>query len=590
MRQANDFTKEAVREKFSILLGLRTPVVLLAVTAVALILNLRSGTAQSTLYVTTVAGISSAGFSDGQGVSARFNAPLGIAIDGGGDIIVADFRNGRVRRVTTGGAVSTIAGGPSGYANGNGELARFYGPAGVAIDAAGNIIVADYGNHRIRRIDPARNVTTIAGAGQPGRRDGPASEAQFSQPTSVAVDEFANIWVLDSGTNLVRRIDTAGMVTTVAGSINGYADGQGSQAAFSFSMGAPQATFDPSGNLIVGDFFNSVIRRVTPGGLVTTIAGGGSQKDGPALEASFFFATAVARDNDGNIVIGDWHNAQIRKLDLTQMYVSTIAGSGLEGHADGIASQAAFVRPGGVAVAANGDIFVSDYADHTIRKISTSIPVPTPTPNPTPTPAPTPTPTPTPAPVPTPTRVPTILPIPAPQRTSSPVERPVIERTNPAPTPTPNVTGTRLDVIENPSFETGDYSGWRVFTYFIEGGGAYVIEEIDVVTDGRYALRFQANGRRLADYCAQDIALATGDYTLVCDVAPSFGTIATLGVDLNNGSAEVTTASPSGVKATLVLNFTVVNGSVPVTIYAIGNQNRYVRSNFVVDNFRLYKK
>ncbi|MGE0101351.1 MAG: NHL repeat-containing protein [Blastocatellales bacterium] len=600
MKQA---PRRVAKEMWSVigdLLRLRTPLVLLVSLAIGLIFALRPGSAQTTLYVTTVAGISSPGYADGQGVTARFNAPLGIAIDAAGDIIVADFRNARVRRVTPDGKVTTIAGGASGFANGPGDLARFFGPAGVAVDSAGNIIVADYGNHRIRRIDPNRNVTTIAGTGQSGRKDGPAAEAEFSEPTSVAIDDAGRIYVLDSGTNLVRRIDASGMVTTIAGSINGYADGQGSQAAFSFSKGAPQATFDLSGNLIIGDFFNSVIRRVTPSGLVTTIAGGGSEKDGPALQASFFFATAVARDSAGDIIIGDWHNAQIRKLDMTRMIVSTIAGSGIEGHADGFSSLAQFVRPGGVAVAPNGDIFVSDYADHCIRKVSSRYtpPTPTPTPSPTPTPTPAPTPTPTPAPTPTPTPTPSPTPtptpiymtVPAPQRPAPITDRPLIERAKPSPTPTPNVTGTPLYVIENPGFETGDYSGWRIFTYFIESGGAFVIEDLDVVTEGRYALRFQANGRKLVDYCAQDLTLAPGNYTITCDVAPSFGAVATLGVDLNDGSADLTAASPPGQKAALVVNFTVSNGSLPVTIYAVGNQSRYVRSNFAVDNFRLYKK
>lgn len=165
MKQA---PRRVAKEMWSVigdLLRLRTPLVLLVSLAIGLIFALRPGSAQTTLYVTTVAGISSPGYADGQGVTARFNAPLGIAIDAAGDIIVADFRNARVRRVTPDGKVTTIAGGASGFANGPGDLARFFGPAGVAVDSAGNIIVADYGNHRIRRIDPNRNVTTIAGTG-----------------------------------------------------------------------------------------------------------------------------------------------------------------------------------------------------------------------------------------------------------------------------------------------------------------------------------------------------------------------------------------------------------------------------------------
>jgi len=144
-------------------------------------------------------------------------------------------------------------------------------------------------------------------------------------------------------------------------------------------------------------------------------------------------------------------------------------------------------------------------------------------------------------------------------------------------------------VIVNPSFETGDYSGWRVYTYFIEGGGALMVTDPTLVTDGQYALKFQANGRRLVDYCAQDLALPPGDYTLTADVAPSYGSIATLGVNFNNGGPGVSSATPSGQRMTLRVNFTITDGH-PITIFAVGNQNRYIRSNFVVDNFRLFRR
>lgn len=146
-------------------------------------------------------------------------------------------------------------------------------------------------------------------------------------------------------------------------------------------------------------------------------------------------------------------------------------------------------------------------------------------------------------------------------------------------------------MIVNPSFETGDYSGWRVFTYFFEGGGALMVTDPTLVTDGQYALRFQANGRRLVDSCAQDITLAPGDYTLTADVVPSYGTIVTLGVNFNNGAPGVSAATPSGQAMTpLRVKFKITDGSHPITIFAVGNQNRYIRSNFVVDNFRLFQR
>ena len=147
-----------------------------------------------------------------------------------------------------------------------------------------------------------------------------------------------------------------------------------------------------------------------------------------------------------------------------------------------------------------------------------------------------------------------------------------------------------MNVIVNPSFEEGNYNGCRIFTYFFEGGGASIINDPAFVSDGQYALKFQANGRRLVDYCAQDISLPPGSYTLSADVVPSIGTIATLGVNFNNGSPGATAQSPISQRARLSVNFTVTDGGIPITIYAVGNQSRYIRSNFVVDNFTLVRR
>lgn len=556
----------------------RTPFVLMALLVLALLFAFapntgRTGKAQSNLFVSTFAGISQAGFSDGQGSSARFNAPLGICVDGNDNIIVADFRNARVRRIDPQGNVTTIAGGIQGYANGYGSAARFYGPAGVALDSRGNIIVADYGNNRIRSISPTGLVTNIAGSGTYGVLNGVGAAARFAKPSSVAVDQNDNIYVLDSGTNMVRKIDATRYVSTLAGSYNGYADGQGPAAAFSFSGAAPQVCLDANGDLVIADFFNSRIRRVTVAdGNVTTIAGGGAG-DGPALQAGFYLATGITRDRDNNFIIADWHNATVRKLDVQRNFVTTIAGNQIEDHLDGPALQASFVRPGGVAVNSRGEIFVSDYADHCIRRISGFI---APTPRPTVTPTPRPSVTPTPQPTATPTPQPTVTPTPTPTAT-------------PTPRPTPG-TGTPLHVVVNPSFEAGDTFGWRLITYAIEGGGALMVTDPQYLTDGQFALKFQANGRRLVDSCAQDISLPPGNYTLSCDVLPSIGTVATLGVNFNNGAPGASVASPSGQRAHLVLNFTVTDGNRPLTIFAVGNQNRYIRSNFIVDNFVLVKQ
>ena len=198
-------------------LTFRTIAFLTLVLLISSVFTIKPSTAQSSLYVSTFAGVGFApGSNDGVGPTARFNAPLGICVDKDDNVIVADFRNHRIRKVAPDGTVTTIAGSIAGFANGT-TLARFYGPAGVAVDKDGNIIVADYGNHRIRMISTSGLVTTIAGSGQYGSQNGVGVNARFAYPTGVAIDEAGNIYVLDSGTNLVRKIDQTRYVSTVAG-------------------------------------------------------------------------------------------------------------------------------------------------------------------------------------------------------------------------------------------------------------------------------------------------------------------------------------------------------------------------------------
>ncbi|MBK8313945.1 MAG: hypothetical protein IPL01_07910 [Acidobacteria bacterium] len=367
----------------------RTSLVVAAVLISISIASIRQSNAQSGLVVTTLAGISSPGLSDGTGVTARFNGPLGITIDKDDNIIVADFRNARIRKVTQDGQVTTIAGSSQGFANGYVSYARFYGPAGVAIDKAGNIFVADYANHRIRQISPEGAVTTIAGSGKYGTMNGSGLAAQFAYPTCVLPDDQGNIYVIDSGTSLIRKIDSNRYVSTIAGSYVGYADGKALEAAFNFANGTAQMAFDIDGSFVIADFNNSRIRRLSKDGMVTTLAGGGNLLDGPALEASFFFPTGITRDPQGNFIIADWYNCRVRKLDIAKKTVTTIAGNGEQGHIDGQALAAGFYRPASVAVDSKGNIFVSDYFDNCIRKISANIPRPSGSPTPTITPSPT---------------------------------------------------------------------------------------------------------------------------------------------------------------------------------------------------------
>ena len=525
-------------------------------------------TASSEYVVTTHAGIQIPGYSDGTGVSARFYGPLGIAIDPEDHLIVADYRNVRIRRIDPNGKVTTLAGAGRGLTDGTGIFARFNNPSGVAVTREGLILVADYGNHRIRSVTLAGVTKSIAGNGAFGSQDGLARSASFANPSGITLDATGNIYVLDAGTSLVRRIDPEGTVSTIAGRSVGYVDGTGPEAAFQFAGGAPQPTLDLLGNLIIPDFVNNRIRRVSPAGVVTTLAGGGSNLDGSALDASLASPSGVARDLDGNILIADWNNSRIRKLDLTTMTLTTIAGTGMPGSLDGPGSTATFLRPAGIAVDSRGNIYVSDFGANNIRKISrgTSAPTPTPTPRPsptpTPTPAPRPTPTPTPAPAPTPT-----------------------------PTPTPGSSLTPVQALINPGFETGDLSGWRLLTYYVGDGGAFIYTGRPGVTEGGYAAQFRASGRILIDSCAQDLRLPVGNYRVVCDVLPSLGTTVSLMVDFNDGSTPLRNVSVlSSMASTLALDFSVQDPNRPLTILARGDQRRYIRSNFIVDNFQLYRR
>jgi sugar lactone lactonase YvrE len=237
--------------------------------------------------VTTLAGFAgSSGSADGTGSAARFYNPYSVAVDSAGNVYVADTRNFTIRKVTPSGVVTTLAGvaGYGGSADGWGGVARFYCPWGVAVDSAGNVYVADSNNHTIRRITPGRVVSTLAGlAGSYGSADGTGSDARFKNPYGVAVDNAGNVYVADSGNSTIRKVTPDGVVTTLAGLAGSYgsADGTGSAARFKYPDGV---AVDSADNVYVADTYNCTIRKVTPGGVVTTLAGvAGSTVSGPAV-------------------------------------------------------------------------------------------------------------------------------------------------------------------------------------------------------------------------------------------------------------------------------------------------------------------
>ena len=341
--------------------------------------------------VTTIAGSGAASFINGTGSSATFNVPYGVAVDNSGNIFVADNYNHSIRKITAGGVVTTLAGGGSttpgigggAFLDGTGTSASFSATSGVIVDTNGNLFVADTLNHRIRKIVISTGVvTTLAGSGSSTFADGTGSGASFSWPIAFALDASGNLFVTDTYNNRIRRIViSSGVVTTIAGSTQGFSDGTGTGALF---YGPTGIAIDSSGNLIVADQFNNRIRKISfpngviaNGGVVTTIAGGGNTSftDGIGAAASFRRPSGVAIDTSGNIIIGDQQNNRIRKITPSGL-VTTVAGDGYGAPTssgrwvDGTAPLgASFYSPRGVVIDTSGNLFVADTGNHIIRKI-----------------------------------------------------------------------------------------------------------------------------------------------------------------------------------------------------------------------------
>lgn len=260
--------------------------------------------------VTTFAG-SSQGFADGTGTAARFDYPCGLACDASDNIYVADSFNFKIRKITPAGVVTTLAGSTIGFADGTGSAAKFNNPVGVAVDAAGNVYVADDDDHRIRKITPSGVVTTLAG-GVSGFADGNGSSAKFNNPNDVEVDVAGNVYVADYANHKIRKITPSGNVTTFAGSTIGYVDASGTSAKFSGPSGIE---IDGLGNIYVSDYGNSKIRKITASGMVSTFAGSSpGYSDGAALSSQFNGVYGLTHDSTNSIYVADFINNKIRKV------------------------------------------------------------------------------------------------------------------------------------------------------------------------------------------------------------------------------------------------------------------------------------
>jgi len=321
--------------------------------------------------VTTLAGSSQQpGAQDGTNGSARFNQPWGLAVDNSGNVWVADTFNDTVRRITPAGVVTTIAGTTNTASFHNGpSLPNFSGgalfntPYGIAVDATGNVFVADTFNNMIRKIS-ADSVTTLAGSGIYGSRNGTGGGAQFSYPIALAVDGAGNIYVAEYGSGLVRCVTAMGAVTTVAG--------------ITFSTPGGIAV-DSATNLYVADTGNQVIRKLlvdsTGTNWIPTILAGYpgifGDADGIGEGARFYDPEGVAVDSAGNVYVGDSVNNMIREISASSDRVTTLAGpDGSYGSADGLAVAARFDEPFGVAVDSATNLYAADTFNNTIRRLT----------------------------------------------------------------------------------------------------------------------------------------------------------------------------------------------------------------------------
>jgi hypothetical protein len=332
--------------------------------------------------ITTVAGsvVNTYTGDGGQATDAGLYNPLGVAVDASGNIYISDTKHHCIRKVDVAGVISTITGnGIAGYSGDNGPAvdAQIDLPSKVAVDASGTIYFVDNANYRLRKISTSGIITTIAGNGTNNNSGdgGLAVDAEINACAGLAIDNVGNIYFGDLGKHTIRKINTAGIITTVVGNgLSGYM-GDGGPATAARLNEPFGIDIDNAGNLYIAEYVNNCIRKVSASGIISTLTGfittGYSGDGGPATNAILNRPVDVIADKYGKLYIADYNNHVIRRIESNGI-ISTIAGTGVGGFSgdEGVATAAKLRGPGDVALDAHGSLYITDYTNNRIRKIS----------------------------------------------------------------------------------------------------------------------------------------------------------------------------------------------------------------------------
>lgn len=335
--------------------------------------------------VATVAGNGATGFlsgayggDGGPATAALLYYPGGLAYDAAGNLYVADSRNHRIRKIDTGGIITTFAGtGVTSYSGDGGPAtaAEMSYPESIAFDAAGNMYFSDHWDACVRKIDAAGIITTVAGTGVYGYSGdgGPATAAMLDNPCHVQLDGAGNLYICDWVNARVRKVNNAGIITTIAGNGTASFSGDGGPATAA-GMRPSSTLIDAAGNILVCDGVNRRVRKIDAAGTITTIAGGGgdgySGDGGPATAAQFRYMAGMVFDASGNLLVADQSNNVVRKIDAAGM-ISTIAGTGTDGYSGdgGPATAAQFRFPTMMTISPTGQLLVSDLQNNRVRRL-----------------------------------------------------------------------------------------------------------------------------------------------------------------------------------------------------------------------------